>query len=206
MSKADQRKRRVRKRGKRTPSGQLSRAKAAVQERQQEERREAFEEGPTQTVLRARNRQAKPFHQPDTPEGCEKWRRKALKPVSRAEVAEKKLGDCGSVLGRLRVKGVITEQEQQAGEDFCARYLAYATLNGLPRLTAKIASYGSVGGRSGAMDIEAAIRAKAAHMADERLLNHCSAGVRWAIFRACVEEKPATPHLVKEGLRALAER
>lgn len=202
MGKGDKRSAR-RKPGPRTPSGQLSRSKAALAERQEHSQRQAFEEGPQQVVLQARNRKRLPFSQPNTEKDAQKWREKATRPVSKDETRQRRLMERGSVLGRLRASGAISEKMATAGEDYCQRYLTYSATNGIPLPTAKVASYGAVRGGSRPDNIAAALAAKAAHYEDQRILRHCSAGASWAIKRACVLDEEAPLHLVVEGLRAL---
>ena len=159
-----------------------------------------FEEGPTQTVLQSRRRHRRVFKQPKD----DKWAEKDRSPVTKDQVKAMKLNERGSILGVMFAQGYITAQERTAGEDYCDRYGTYAQLSGLPKPTAKGASWGGAGGRSNRQEnISATIAAKAAHMADQRVLTQCSAGVTWAMKRACVRDEPATPHLVKEGLAAL---
>ncbi|MGI3168409.1 hypothetical protein ACRARG_04605 [Pseudooceanicola sp. C21-150M6] len=200
MGKGDRRGGHNRKQGKRTSSGQLSRSATALAENQDREQRTQFEEGPTQTVLKARRMHRTPFKEPKRPE---KWREKHDKPVSKQEVREKRLDAVGSVLGRLWADKHITDQQLAAGQDYCERYLRYSSLNGLPRVTPKIANYGEVTGGSRPDRIKAAIAAKAAHDADQRILRKCSAGTLWAMKRACVADEAAPIHLIREGLQAL---
>ena len=187
-----------RKPGKRTATGQLSRSKAAKADRAATEQRTAFEDGPMQTVLKARRRHKATFREPHDPA---RYRRKDAAPVTRDEA--RALADQGSVLGRMKAAGHITPEEVAAGADYCQRYITYAALNGLPRPTPQGAAYGEVRGASRPERIRAAIAAKAAHDTDQRILRHCSAGVVWAIKRACVLDEAAPPHLVSEGLKAL---
>ena len=164
----------------RTPSGQISRAKP-----------EAFEDSPQQTVLQARRRSLKGIMDIG----------KATRPVSKDEAV--RLGKRGSVLGCMADEQIITAEMLAAGDDYCQRYTKYASLNGLPRPTPQGPAYGAVRGGTRAENTRAANVAKADHMADQRALTHCSAGVRWAIRRACVMDEAAPPHLVREGLIAL---
>lgn len=199
----------------RTPSGQISRAKV-----------EPFEEGPQQTVLRARNRMRKPFVEPHCPDDWEKpvyeiseigsvskgslrktekravkARADMLKPVTKAD--GERLKRRGSVLGCMVDDKIITAEMQTAGDDYCQRYITYASLNGLPRPTPQGPAYGAVRGGARPERIAAAVAAKSDHMADQKALTQCSSGVRWAIKRACVMDEAAPPHLVREGLIAL---
>ena len=214
-----------RKAGKRTASGQLSRSKEAVAERAAIAHRETFEEGPMQTVLKARRRHSKEFREPHKPSEWEQpvsiicketgtvtpplyatamhrqiWKRER-RPVTKEEAA--KLVDLGSILGKMKAAGHITAREAAAGSDYCQRYITYAATHGLPRPTPQGPAYGEVRGASRPERIKAAIAARSAHEADQRILRHCSAGVTWAIKRACVLEDAAPRHLVKEGLAAL---
>ena len=191
-----------RKPGKRTPSGRLSRSKAAVAERREEDKRAAFEAGPMQTVLQARNRKRAAFKQPSA-KHARKWRDKATRPVSKAEVKERRLMQRGSVLGRMLADGAISEQMAAAGDDYCQRYISYAATNGLPRPTPQAMAYGEVRGGSRAENLRIAAISKAEHFQDQRILRQCSAGVLWAIKRACVLDEPAPVRLVVEGLKAL---
>ena len=187
------------KAGKRTPSGQLSRAKDAVEDRRNESARVSFEEGPTQTVLRARRRQRNGV----------KTIAKDKTPVTKAQAQDMRLFERGSILGNWLADGKLTREQVQAGEDYCARYITFASLNGLPRPTAKIANYSdSQGGQPTRPErLQAAIAAKSAHMEDQRLLRHCSPhNVAWAIRRACVTDEAAPLDLVKVGLAALMAR
>ena len=202
MGKGD-RKAHNRKKGKRTASGQLSRAKGAVAERHEEERREEFSQDARQTVYQARYRHRLEFRQPEKPKEAEAWRNKVTSSVDKQKVKQHKLDSRGSVLGRWLAEGKLTEEQVSAGEDYCHRYVRYAALNGLPRATPAGASYGDVRGGSRALRIEAAQKAKAAHAADQAKLRHCRAGVRWAIKRACVLDEAAPLSMVKEGLDAL---
>ena len=176
----------------REPNGRISRAKRD----QPELDRLRFEEGPQQTVLQARRRQKRGI----MPIG------KATAPVSKAEAQALNLNERGTVLGRLCADGHITAQEREAGDNFCARYVSYARLNGLPNPNPKCASLEGQGGKSTRPDrISAAVAAKAAHMIDAKILRHCSAGVTTAVMRACVRESEAPLHQVKEGLAALVK-
>ena len=199
----------------RTPSGQISRAKP-----------ERFEDGPQQTVLQARNRMCRPFVEPHDPadwskpvyelsevgavskgpetkaeKAARKARAKMLRPVSKDDAA--RLGKRGSVLGCMADDKTITAEMQTVGDDYCQRYITYASLNGMPRPTPQGPAYGAVRGGTRPERVRAAIAAKADHMADQRVLTQCSAGVRWAMKRACVMDEAAPPHLVREGLMAL---
>lgn len=191
-----------RKAGKRTPSGRLSRAKDQVAQRQQDAERQAFEEGPQQTVLKARRRHRQKFREPANPDA---WREEQRKPVSKPQAKKQRLDARGSVLGRMWADGQITDQQRAAGDNYCARYLRYAALNGMPRVTPKVGSYGEVTGGSRAERLDAAMAAKAEHDRDQAILRHCTAGVRWAMKRACVTDEAAPAHLVKEGLQALVD-
>lgn len=191
-----------RKTGARTPTGRLSEAKAAIDARAENERREAFEDGPMQTVLRARRRQRREFRQPDD---LKKWWDQESRSVTKEQVKNQALDKRGSVLGRLLADGHMTEQQVAAGEDYCERYTRYAALNGLPRPTPQGPAYGAVRGGSRPERPDAAMKAKAAHMADQRILSKCSAGVSWAIKRACVTDEAAPLHLIREGLDALVK-
>lgn len=164
----------------RTASGRISRAKPV-----------AFEDGPQQVVLQARRRALRGVMPID----------KATRPVGKDEAV--RLGKRGSVLGCMADDKHITAEMQAAGDDYCQRYMAYAALNGMPRPTPQGPAYGEVRGGSRPDRIKAAMAAKAEHFADQRVLTHCSAGVRWAIKRACVLDEAAPPHLVREGLIAL---
>lgn len=201
MGKGD-RKAHNRKSGKRTASGRLSRAKDEVARRRAEDRREAFEQDARQTVYKARDRHRREFRQP-APDAAEKWREKVTAPVQKPTVKKHRLDKRGSVLGRWLADGKLTEEQVAAGEDYCQRYVEYAALNGLPRVTPTGASYGAVRGGSRPERLEAARRAKAAHAADQAKLRHCRAGVRWAIKRACVLDERAPLSMVREGLQAL---
>lgn len=165
----------------RTATGRISRAK-----------QEAFEDSPQQTVLQARRRAQKGMMPID----------KATRPVGKDEAT--RLSKRGSVLQRMADDGSITPEMMAAGDDYCERYIAYASLNGMPRPTPQGPAYGAVRGGTRPERIKAAIAAKAEHMADQRVLTtHCAAGVRWAIKRACVMDEAAPVHLVREGLIAL---
>lgn len=166
----------------RTPSGRISRAAP-----------ERFEDAPQQVVLQARNRMM---------QGVMSIER-ATRPVSKAEA--ERLSKRGSVLGRMVDDKAITTEMMAAGDDYCQRYIAYASLNGMPRPTPQGPSYGAVRGGSRPDRIKAAIAAKADHMADQRALTHCSSGVSWAVKCACVMDESAPQHLVREGLMALMQ-
>jgi hypothetical protein len=188
-----------RKSGKREPNGRLSRVAADVADRRDESARRSFEDGPTQTVLRARRRQHKGVQSVG----------KDKAPVTKAQAHDMRLMDRGSVLGNWLADEKLTGDQVQVGEDYCRRYLAYASLNGLPLPTAKIASYSDSQGGKGTRPerIEAAIAAKAAHMEDQRILRHCSPhNIIWAIGRACVRDEMAPLDLVRIGLTALTNR
>lgn len=164
----------------RTENGRISRAKP-----------QPFEEGPQQVVLQARRRALRGVMPID----------RATRPVGKDEAV--RLGKRGSVLGCMADDKHITAEMQAAGDDYCQRYMTYAGLNGMPRPTPQGPAYGEVRGGSRPERIRAAIAAKAEHFADQRVLTHCSAGVRWAVKRACVLDEAAPPHLVREGLMAL---
>lgn len=168
----------------REPNGRASRRREDVE-------RVAFEEGPHQTVLQARRRVLKGIMPID----------RATRPVSKDEAV--RLGKRGSVLACMVEDNHITPEMQAAGDDYCARYIAYAGTNGLPRPTPQGPAYGAVRGGSRPERISAAIAAKKDHMVDQSALVHCTSGVRWAIRRACVMDEAAPPHLVREGLIAL---
>ena len=193
---------RKRKPGKRTASGRLSRSKTAIAERKASDQKAAFEAGPMQTVLQARNRQLGKFSQPN-PNSAAKWRAKATRPVSKEEVKERRLMQRGSVLGRMLADGLISEQMAAAGDDYCQRYISYAAMNGLPRPTPQAMAYGEVRGGSRAENLRLAAISKAEHLQDQRILRQCRAGVMWAMKRSCVLDEPAPVQLVIEGLRAL---
>ncbi|WP_386681858.1 hypothetical protein [Loktanella sp. R86503] len=186
---------RARKAGKRTKSGQLSRAKDEVDRR-------TFEESDTQTVLKARRRHRREFTQPAD---AEAWRKKDAAPVTKAQATLHKLDARGSILGILWAEGKITAQEREAGQDYCQRYIKYASTNGLPRPTVQGCAYGEVRGNSRPDNIRAAIAAKEAHRVDQNILRKCSSGVIPAIMRACVREEKAPLHQIKEGLQALVQ-
>lgn len=135
----------------------------------------------------------------------DKWRAKTSGPVSKEQAATHKLDARGSVLGIMWADGHITAQDREAGADYAQRYGTYAALVGLPRPTPQAQAYGEVRGTSRPENIRAARMAKAAHDADQHVLRHCSAGVMWAITRACVMDEAAPLHLVQEGLRALVK-
>ena len=181
-----------------TTSGQPSRSKEAKAINETIR----FEEGPMQTVLKARRNMRKTFREPkDAP----KWRESATRPVSKDEVRNHKLDARGSVLGRLWADGEITADERRAGEDYCQRYTTYAALSGLPRPTPQGPAYGEVRGGGRPERISATIAARAAHDEDQRILRHCGAGVMAAIKRSCVRDEPSPVHQIKEGLRALVD-
>lgn len=194
----------------REPSGRLSRKKEDVATR-------AFEEGPQQTVLQARRRTNEPFSQPvDTwslderevlksDEACKKWRERMTAPVSKGEASRKGLLERGTVLWSLCADGEITREQAAAGDNFAARYVRYASLNGLPKITPSGSSYGDVRGGSRPERLEAARLAKADHMIDRRIIMSCSAGAWWAMVRTCVENEPAPIYLLKLALSALVE-
>ncbi|MEP2955541.1 MAG: hypothetical protein ABJN39_09390 [Sulfitobacter sp.] len=164
----------------RTENGRISRAKAVP-----------FEESPQQVVLQARRRALRGPMPIDM----------AMRPVGKDEAV--RLGKRGSVLGCMADDRHITAEMQAAGDDYCQRYMTYAALNGMPRPTPQGPAYGEVRGGSRPERLRAAQAAKDEHFADQRVLTHCSAGVRWAIKRACVLDEAAPPHLVREGLMAL---
>jgi hypothetical protein len=177
---------------------------------------QAFEEGPQQVVLRARRRARKPVpvlecagRQPtvqeitDHKQKTEAYRQADQKPVTKDQAKSQKLSERGSVLGNWLADGLLTREQVQIGEDYCARFMAYTSLNGLPRATAGISGYGDIRGGTQPDRIKAAVAAKAAHMADQARLRHCTAGVRAAMRRACVTDDPAPLHLVREGIDAL---
>ena len=186
--------RKKRSKAPRTASGQLSRSKSAKAIRHEEIERQSFEEGPQQTVLRARRRQAKGVRT------IEADRR----PVSKDEAKRLRLHDRGTILGQWLAEGKLTLEQVQAAGDYAMRYEAFRSLNGLPKPTAKIASYSDThGGIARPERIRAAKAAKAAHMADQAKLRHCTAGTRDAMRKACIAETPAPFHLVLEGIKAL---
>jgi hypothetical protein len=177
---------RKRKEGARTASGKLSRSKEATERR-------AYEDSPIQTVMQARRRALNGVN------SIEADRR----PVTKEQTAALGLNHRGSVLGRWKCDGLLDAAQQQAGEDYCQRYRAYSGAMGLPKPTAQIGAYGAVSGGGRPEDIERTQRAKLQHGIDQRILTQCSAGVMWAMKRACVCDEPAAVHLVSEGLRAL---
>lgn len=181
MSKAKKKPGRKRKTGvARTPSGQISRAAPA-----------RFEDAPQQTVLQARRRALRGVMPID----------KATSPVGKDEAV--RLSKLGSVLSRMVDAGTITAEMQAAGDDYCQRYITYASLNGMPRPTPQGPAYGAVRGSTRPDRINAAIAAKADHAVDQKALTQCTSGVLWAIKRVCVMDEAAPPHLVREGLVAL---
>lgn len=157
------------------------------------QRRQAFEEGPQQVVLSARRRHHRGVRSIDADK----------RPVTKEQAKALRLTDRGSFLGNLMADGKLTAEQVEAGENYCQRYIAYAVLNGLPKITPQIAGYGAVRGMSRVERLDAAMAAKAVYSADQSRLRHCSAGVRQAIKRACVLDEPAPVHLVREGLDAL---
>ena len=181
-----------RKSAPRTPSGQLSRSASALAHAE----RVSFEEGPTQTVLKARRRQVMPI--------TADYIQRDAKPVTKQQAASMKLDQRGSVLGNLCADGAITPQELAAGLDYCERYNAYASANGLPKPTPSGPAYGAIrGGMNRPERIKATIAATAAHKADQDILRRCSAGVMPAMRRACVVDELAPTYQIKEGLAAL---
>lgn len=150
-----------------------------------------------QTVLRARRRHKRKIN--------DDYIEDDKKPVTKQQMKNMKLLDRGSFLGRLHAEGEITDRELSAGQDYCQRYITYASLNGLPRPTAKGSNIGVSGGGSRPDRLEAAIRSKAAHMDDMAILRGCSAGVIWAMKRGCITDDEAPVSLVREGLRALVD-
>jgi hypothetical protein len=195
---------RQRKNGKRTASGQLSRSAEARAEARQAAERVSFEQGPMQTVLQARRRHRRAITVA-IESNPQPWRKADATPVSKEQMVRQKLRERGSIIGVMWAEGKLTAQELAAGNDYCQRYLSYASLNGLPRPTPQAPSYGEVRGGSRPERIRAAIAAKAAHVEDQRILRHCSAGVVPAIMRACVRDEAAPTHQVKEGLAALVK-
>lgn len=184
-----------RKEGRRTPSGRLSRSKSAKRASRDRAERQAFEDGPQQTVLQARRRQLRGV----------KCMEADRAPVSKDQAHKLRLRDRGSVLGIWMADGKLTRDQVRAGEDYCQRYGRYAQLCGLPKPTAKISSYSDArGGGSRPDRIEAARRAKAEHDHDRNILRHCSPhNVLWAMKRACVLDEVAPLDLVRAGLDAL---
>ncbi|WP_422073914.1 hypothetical protein [Tranquillimonas rosea] len=191
---------RNRKAGPREPSGKLSRKPDHVEQRRSEAAAKAFEESEMQTALMARRRHRREFREPVDPKS---WREKDAKPVSKQQMKNQQLDKRGSVLGSMWADGDITEEQHAAGLDYCERYISYSALNGLPRPTAQAASYGAVRGGSRPDRLKAAMAAKADHAEDQRILRQCSAGVTWAIKRACVTDEQAPVKQVREGLQAL---
>lgn len=184
---------RPRSRGKREKSGRLSRSDAEHR---------AFEDSPVQVALQARRRHMSEFVEPSD---ASKWRSDHNKPVSKDEAKSLGLGMRGTILGDMLSDDKITPAEYTAGMDYCERYVIYASTNGLPRPTPQAPSYGEVRGGDRPERIDAARRAKAAHMADQAILAQCGPGVAWAIKRACVTEDAAPVRLVAEGLAALVK-
>ena len=176
-----------RKTGKRTASGQLSRSREA----RDEHKRRAFSDDVRQTVWAARLRLKR---------GVRSVRAGI---VTKDQVITHQLDHRGSVLGRLWADGKITQQELRAGEEYCARYRAYASLNGLPQPVPVAPAYGAVRGGTRPERLKAAALAKAEHNTDRAILQACIAGTQWAIRRACVEDIRAPLFLVKLGLEAL---
>lgn len=216
------------KAGAREPNGRPSRRKEDVAQRRQDVERAAFEEGPMQTVLKARRRHSRPFvepakrssaelhiavdeatgrvHAPDFDEPAAKaYRDRDARPVTKAEMEMRKLQHRGSVLGNLWADGKITDAQRAAGMDYCQRYITYAALNGLPRATPQGPSYGAPRGGTRPERLRAAAAAKAEHMRDQHILRRCTSGVLWAIKRACVTDEAAPLHLILEGLQALVD-
>lgn len=179
----------------REANGRPSRRKSDIEARDAV----AFEEGPSQVVLRARRRHRTPYRDDD----AQAYRKKDEKPVTKEQVKTMRLDQRGSVLGRLFADGKISAQELAAGNDYCERYLSYASLNGLPKPTPSAPSYGEVRGGSRPERIRAAIAAKAAHLSDNHVLRTCTAGVIPAIMRSCVRDESAPTYQIKEGLAAL---
>ncbi|RVV99681.1 hypothetical protein EKE94_03085 [Mesobaculum littorinae] len=107
-----------------------------------------------------------------------------------------------SVIGWMWADGKITDGKHSAALDYCQRYAAYAALNGLPRPMPQGPSYGVVRGGSRLERIRAAIAVKEEHMCDQHILLSCTAGVLWAIKRACVTDEAAALHQIREGLAA----
>lgn len=177
-----------RKTGKREPNGRLSRRKADVEAAR-------FEDDARQTVWQARRRHLRGVKDIEGDKA----------PVSKDQAKALRLSDRGSILGNWMADGKLTPEQVRAGEDFCARYLDFAHLNGLPTPTAKIGNYGAVRGGSRPERLEAARRAKAAHHADKAILKRCRAGVYWAMRRACVCDELAPIEWVREGCRALID-
>lgn len=207
-----------RKAGKRTASGQLSRSREA----RDEHKRRAFSDDARQTVWGARlrhKRGSREAHPPgktlaiagDNTMGYPIIREiKVAAPepantVTKDQVVTHKLDHRGSALGRLWADGKISQQELRAGEEYCARYRAYAALNGLPQPVPTAAAYGAVRGGSRPERLRAAAIAKAEHNADRAILRKCIAGTQWAIQRVCVEDTAAPLFLVKKGLAALVQ-
>ncbi len=190
---------RPRKKVKRTASGQPSRSAEAKADAV----RVAFEEGPMQVALKARRRHAVTFKEPANAASASKWRKRDARPVSKDEMTAEKLQHRGSVIGRLWADGRITDQQLAAGSDYCERYIRYAALHGLPAPTPQGISYGEVRGGSRPDRLRAAMEAKRQHDADQNILRKCSAGVIWAIKRACVLDDAAPEHMICEGLQAL---
>jgi hypothetical protein len=191
-----------RKSGPREPNGRPSRRKGDTARRHEEAERLAFEDGPMQTVLRARRRHKAAFREPTDPD---KYQRRDARPVSKQEMREQKLDARGSYLGTLWADGKITDQELAAGQDYCHRYREYAALNGLPAPTPKVGSYGEIRGGSRPDRIARARAARAQHETDQAILRSCAAGTRWAMRRACILDEPAPLRLVKTGLAELVK-
>lgn len=187
---------RKRKPGPRTPSGQPSRSKEAIEQAV----RIAYEDGPQQTVLQARRRHKRPFSDTDP-----HWRDKTDGPVSKEHVTAHKLDARGSILGILWADGHITAQEREAGADYAQRYITYASLHGLPRPTPQGPAYGEVRGSTRPDNILAARYAKAAHDADQAILRQHGRYVVDAMRRACIMDERAILRLLQIGLRALVK-
>lgn len=178
---------RKRKAGKREPNGRISRAE--------------HKEDARDVVIQARRRR---LMAPMLDKGCDlrQWRIDATAPVTKQERAILRL--CGDRLFDLELKKELHPDQVAAGHDFAARYLRYAVTNGIPRRTAKISAYGAVKGMVGEFNEDAAIQAKAAHMEDCRVIKlQCYPGSLDHVFRACVEDQPASIYLLRSGLDAL---
>lgn len=180
---------RPRKQGKRTKSGRLSRAEGA--------------QGPAEdvrdVVLQARRRRLSAAL---LEANVEIWRESVTAPMSRAEKA--RLSLAGDRLFELEMDGELHPEQVAAGHDFAARYQRWVITQGLPRRTAKVASYGSVSGMPFDHDEEACQRARDAHMRDlEAIRAYALGGAIQHLFAAVVEDRYAAPAMLRSALDAL---
>ena len=183
MGKGDRKKPRPR-----TASGQYSRAKGVSGATLDTLERKTFEQDARQTAYQARAR------------------RRGLPsdgPVTKAQVQRHRLDLGETPLETWLRTGALTAEQVAAAEAYAIRRADFCAAYGLPMGLPTAASYGATRGGSAPLDEEAAMKAKAALRACERLLNDCGRRVKWAMDEAAIHNRRAPVHLVRAGCDAL---